>query len=186
MDISKTLEKLLPEISEVEKWVEAEYQHYFSAYYKGEAELYAKLKSQETSSSSVPIITDAELEWILTSLPLELFSVAEQLNKLKTKQEVIKLHVKEVEDDYIADPSLSGLSLSARKEKAASDTKEDKFLISVYSTLAERVEREISFSRELIMSAKKIWDSRRSSEPAVPVVSSPSDLPEYNVQKYIK
>ena len=38
-------------------------------------------------------------------------------------------------------------------------TAEDKLLVTVYDSIIDRVARQMSFSKELIMSAKKIWTS---------------------------
>ena len=175
MDINKTLSGVQQDIDDIQHWADSEYNKYFSQYFVGEVELYSKLKDKDH------IITDDELEWILTSLPLELFSVSEQLSKLKTIQEVIKLHIKEVESKFINDPTNTD-SVTKKKEDASLLTSADKLLVTVYSNIAERVSREVSFSRELIMSAKKIWDARRSAELSVPSVPAEPELPDYDVQ----
>lgn len=183
MNIQQTLQNIQPDIDDIQQWADGEYEKYFSKYFVGEVELYQKLQDKDH------IITDDELEWILTALPLELFSVSEQLSKLKTIQEVIKLHIKEVESKYINDPTNED-SATKRKEDAAMLTAGDKLLVTVYSNIAERVGREISFSRELIMSAKKIWDARRSSEISVPTLDTEDELPDYDPgqkpQTYVK
>ena len=59
---------------------------------------------------------------------------------------------------------------------------EDKILILAYDNLITRVEKEMSYSRELIMSAKKIYDVRRNTEQSNPVSevsSKQNDLPDY-------
>lgn len=184
MNLSKALKSAESDINEVQEWADNEYNKYFSQYFQGEVDLYKKLRNPES------VITDSDLEWILTTLPLELFSVSEQLSKLKTSQEVIKLHIKETEREFISnsDPSVS---MTQRKEEAALLTAEDRLLVSVYSTIIERVERQVSFSRELVMSGKKIWDSRRSTEGLGSSAENVcNDLPEYEVpakkQTYVK
>lgn len=175
MDLQKTLDKLSPDISEVNEWVESEYNKYFAGYFKGEVDLYKRMKSSESP------LTDEELSWILTDLPLELFSVTEQLSKLKTAQEVIKLHIKQTEREYIKDPNNEG-SQTQKREDAAALTLKDKLLVDVYDTLAERVSRQMTFSKELIMSAKKIWDARRADGIPLLDINIPADLsnlPEY-------
>lgn len=157
------------DIKEVEDWAENEYQSYFAAHFVKEKEMYSKLKS-----ASCPI-TDEELEWIITSLPLELFSAADRLTKLKLRQEVIKLHIKEL---------ATNRDLDETEKKNASN--EDRFLINAYGTIIERVEREMSFSRELIMGAKKVWDARRANDPHPSIATGPDyNLPEYQLT-YIK
>lgn len=183
MNLQKVLERSISDISEVNDWAESEYNKYFADYFKGEVELYNRLKS-----ASDPI-TDQELEWILTDLPLELFSVTEQLSKLRTSQEVIKLSIKQREREYVKKNIES--SETKRKEEAAALTAEDRLLVSVYDSIAERVARQMTFSKELIMSAKKIWDARRSDGTPVPEIGGSigqdEEIPEYNMKKmYIK
>ena len=173
MDLKSKLAVLNKDISEVNEWAEEEYNKYFSSYFKGEVDLYDKMKSLKIQ------MTDEELEWILTDLPLELFSVSEQLSKLKTAQEVIKLHIKETERAYIQDPNVVG-SQTQKKEDAAALTAEDRLLVTVYDSIIERVTREMAFSKELIMSAKKIWDARRADGIPLPEIVTTSSLPEYN------
>lgn len=173
MNLQKTLENISADINEVNEWAEEEYNKYFSQYFKGEVDLYNKMKSVKSQ------ISDEELEWILTDLPMELFAVTEQLSKLKTAQEVIKLHIKETEREYVKLHTEG--SETKRKEEASALTLEDKLLVNVYDSIIERVAREMTFSKELIMSAKKIWDARRADGIPLPEMNivTPSDLPEY-------
>jgi len=169
------LESVQKDIDEVEQWAESEYQQYFAPYFKGQIDIYKELKQDDNGT-----ISDTSLEWILTYLPLELFSVAEQLNKLKIKQEIIKLHIREKEDEFMSNLADSDLSQTAKKEMTAKYLEPDKLLVDIYSSITERVGREISFSRELIMSAKKIWDARRANEvPVVGAIKDSDTLPDY-------
>ena len=140
---------------------DAEYNKYFSNFFKKEVEMHARF-----SDTDVPV-TDAELEWLITSLPLELFSVANALAQFKQHHEIVKLKVKQ----------------RSKKDNDNSDglDEEYKLMAIIYSAVINRVEQEISFSKELIMGAKKVWDARRSSEqPAIgPVV--PENLPDYKL-----
>ena len=173
MDISKILNKFSSDIDEVNAWAEAEYNKYFSEYFKGEVDLYNKMKSSKSQ------ISDEELEWILTDLPLELFSVTEQLSKMQIAQEVIKIGIKDKEREYIA--SAEG-SATKKKEEAANLTAEDRLLVDIYDSIMERVSRQMTFSKELIMSAKKIWDSRRADGIPLPeVVTREDKLPEFKI-----
>lgn len=175
MNLEKSLNKFESDIDEVNEWSENEYNKYFSEYFKGEVDLYNKLKQPSRSQ-----ITDTELEWILTDLPMELFAVTEQLSKLKTAQEVIKLSIKQTEREYVK--SHTEGSETKRKEEAAALTAQDKLLVTVYDQIYERVSRQMTFSKELIMSAKKIWDARRSDGIPLPeIVTNLSDLPDYPV-----
>lgn len=172
MDLKKRIECLSSDINDVTGWAEEEYTKYFSQYFKGEVELYNKMKTVKSQ------ITDDELEWVLTDLPLELFSVSEQLAKLKTAQEVIKISIKKREREYVK--SHTEGSETKRKEEAAALTEEDKLLVSVYDSIVERVTRQMTFSKELIMSAKKIWDARRADGIPLPEMNIDlSRLPEY-------
>lgn len=179
MDLSKAYNRSESDINEVNEWSESEYSKYFAEYFKGEVELYDKMKKFKNQ------VTDEELEWILTELPLELFSVSGQLSKLKTAQEVIKIHIKQTERNYITNESIPG-SITQKKEEAAMLTAEDRLLVTVYDSIAERVSREMTFSKELIMSAKKIWDARRSDGIPIPEVVNDKEasLPEYDANSY--
>ena len=113
MNLDRALKGVSDDIQDVQKWADEEYNKYFASYFVGEVDLYKKLKDKDY------IVTDDELEWILTSLPLELFSVSEQLSKMKTAEEVIKLHIKEVESAYVKDDPDGISSITQRKENAA-------------------------------------------------------------------
>ena len=172
MNLKETLKAISREVDEVNQWAEEEYNKYFAKFFKGEVDLYNKMRTVKSQ------ITDEELEWVLSYLPMELFAVSEQLSKMKTAQEVIKLHIKEVERDYIK--SHTEGSETKRKEEATASTAEDRLLVSIYDSIVERVVREMSFSKELIMSAKKIWDARRADGIPLPDVNiDPERLPEY-------
>ena len=65
-------------------------------------------------------------------------------------------------------------------EFVSENTIEDELMISIYSKLIERVNSQISYSKELIMSAKKLWDRRKEAESAMPVTPvDPAAVP-YN------
>lgn len=143
-------------------------------------------------SSSHPV-TDAELEEILTTVPLNLFTVSERVAELKTMLSVTKLENRrrriELADEYRNQPGMSALSDTVRRERTTEyvdmQMEDGELLIIAYTSIIERVENEISFSRELIMGAKKLWDARRAtleSNPVSPI--RPSDasrdpLPDY-------
>lgn len=175
IDLSNVLGEMQEDIDSVKTWTTELYDKYFSQYFEYQRELYDRLESKEHP------VTDEELEWILTSLPLELFSVSEQLSQFQLSQEVIKLRVKQTEKDKIKLSTES--SETKRKEDASYQMLEHKLLLTVYDSVIDRVSREISFSRELIMSAKKIWDARRRTDGSNPVSETvpdnDSELPEY-------
>lgn len=160
-------------VDAVDVWVQAEYTTNFSQFFTEQRELYERVKSQ------VRPISDEDLEAILVDIPLQLFSAAESINAYRLRLETIKLKYKERESKFVR---LSSEKTDAKKkEDAQLKMIEDKLLITSVTSVITRVENEISFSRELIMSAKKLWDSRRRSEVSNPVSPINVDnLPDYN------
>lgn len=145
---------------------------------------------QTLVSTRVPI-TDSELEWVLTELPLDLFDVAESLNKITLIYQAIRVQNKEIRlqeqkelDDMLA---VGDISMTKSEVKDALDSICSKYelLPLVYKTLIDRIESQISLAKELIMGCKKVWDARRSAEESSPVnsVDTESDLPVYPVNK---
>ena len=161
-DISKAIAALREDFESSDALVDEIYRKYFSDYFAKENEMHQKFRDTD-----VPI-TDKELEWIITVLPLDLFSVSNALAQFKQHHEIVKLKVKQ---------------RSKNKEASADGLDEEFKLMSIiYSSVIARVEQEISFSKELIMGAKKVWDARRDSEqtpigPSMPQV----ELPEYKI-----
>ena len=161
-DISRAAEALKEDFNSADALVSEIYNKYFYSYFKKETEMYERFKD-----SDVPI-NDFELSWIITSLPLELFSVSNALAQFKQHNEIVKLKVKQRSKNK--DASADGLD------------EEFKLMSIIYASVISRVEQEIAFSKELIMGAKKVWDARRSSEqvpisPTMPQV----ELPEYRI-----
>lgn len=161
-DFSRVAELLKEDFISADALVSEIYDKYFASYFKKEAEMHTRFQDTE-----VPI-TDKELEWLITSLPLELFSVSNALAQFKQHHEIVKLKVKQ---------------RSKNKENSADGLDEEFKLMSiVYSSVISRVEQEIAFSKELIMGAKKVWDARRSSEQAPIGPAMPqTELPEYKI-----
>lgn len=174
-NLDEVLDKYKQNADEVDKWAEAQYQVYFAEHFKKLNELYARLKSSNNP------VTDEELEWILTWLPLELISVSEKLSKMKTIQEAIKTQLKQKETERVELLS-NEMSATKAKEAVGVELADDKLLVSVYDIIYERVTRQNTFAKELIMSSKKIWDARRNAEQPMPSIPSedPQELPEYN------
>lgn len=170
MNFEAILEKYQPSIDQVCSWCDTTYDTKFGAFFSKQHALY------ESMQSEFKPVTDEELEQILTEIPLQLFSVSEALSTFKLGLEVIKLDIKE------RSRRINEHSDTAAKQAELSSLAEDRIFLMAYGSIVERVEHEISFSRELIMSAKKIWDSRRKTDAVLPV--SPGDysnsLPEYN------
>lgn len=153
--------KLPDYVSEVADFCHNYYDREFAPYFRETRELFDRLKSKARP------ITDEELNWILISLPLTLFDVSGKVSDLRTAAEVGKLRVKQLEHEALKNSTEK--SAAAKKEEASMSTIEDKIFLVSYQGLLDRVESEISFSRELIMGAKKVWDARRRSEQSNPV-----------------
>ena len=156
------------------------YEEIFAELFSRVTELYQRFKSE------VRPITDEELETILTELPLRLFTVSERLADIRMRMSVTKLENKHkriaLMQTYSVEPEYDGLSQTAVRELVSTrvddEMRDDEIAVMVYSSLIDRIEGELSFSRELIMGSKKLWDARRSNatNPVAPVVP---ELPEY-------
>ena len=162
-DISRAIDALKEDFESADNLVADIYHRYFSQYFKRESDLYAKFQDADA------IITDKELEWILISLPLDLKMASNALAQFKQHNEIVKLKMKQ------------------RKSSNAdnSDGLDDEFKLMgiIYTSVITRVESDISFSKELIMGAKKVWDARRSgdSAPVGEVVPKEPELPDYKL-----
>lgn len=162
-------------LSLVTEWSNKIYDDKFSKYFELQTSLYERLHSDTNK------ITDAELEQILTDIPLDLFSASEDLNSLRLSYEVLKIEVKTEEAKfrrYIDNVSIDDY------DNAIEHIDEDKALIKIYESIITCVENQISFTRELIMGAKKLWDARRQTERVNPVKEVNPDianLPEYDM-----
>lgn len=148
----------------------------------------------DTMSKTPRKITDDELEEILTTLPLDMIHVSSSISELKLRREVVKLKNKEtrrklqkqITQDY--DQSLSGYSATAKKAEIDAELTSQmvayEILLSAYDAVIAKVEGKVSFSKEMIMSCKKVWDARRSAE-AVPMgVAQEDTLPEYTGEQF--
>ena len=180
LNLSDILKNYEDDISAVYSWSDDIYEHRFATFFNRVRELYEIFKSKTHP------ITDSELEEIITNLPLELFSVSEYLNKIRTAYEVIKLKRKEKRSKLLSESK--GRNDTLRNSEADSGVIEDDILLLGYSIVIQRVENEISFCRELIMGAKKIYDRRKSTELASPILPvglddtkiSTTSLPDYH------
>lgn len=184
MDLKSVQAQYQDDIDAVTQWCDEIYQAKFASYFTEVEELYARLRSKSRP------ITDEELETILMMVPIDLFGVSEALNKFRLSNEVIKMKLKKVEKD--AANASTESTATKRQEDAAIKMLSDKILQASYAAVITRVENQISFSRELIMSAKKLWDGRRRTEESNPVkeVSTDiKDIPSYDPitrQIYVK
>ena len=167
VDLSKSLNENSDLFNQVMKFTDDQYNESFKQFFSLQKTLYNRLHSQSSP------VTDEELSSILYTIPLELFAVSGNLNRYRTALEALKLKIKHDSDSNVG----------------------DKMLVKCYECVISRVETEMSFSRELIMSAKKIWDSRRRVDGSMPVSEqnlpdedSSTDLPEYSVpsKTYVK
>lgn len=131
------------------------------------AKYFVKVHQVHESMESLPI-TDADLEWAISSLPLTLFSAAEDLNSIRLKYDLIKLEVKKHKLESVASPSETSLTAI-----------EYDMIGKGYSSLIERVENEMSFCKEFIMGCKKLWDARRRTEQSNPIEEVNPVLPDY-------
>jgi hypothetical protein len=170
------------DMSAVQTFCDELYDQNFKSNFEEIRELYTRLKSK------VHPITDEELEYILTTFPLELFVVSENLNKLRLNCEVVKLKNKQTMETIRKNAEVEADSLnmtkSAKNDYVSNAIKnhmvEYEVLYSAYSSVISRVENEQAFAKELIMGAKKIWDSRRSADNSNPISPVVPDLPEYD------
>ena len=167
------------ELLEVNSVSDGMYQNNFSYYFESVRSLNDRL------SSKTHPITNEELEEVLTTLPLNLFSASEALNKLKLEQEVIKLQNKKRKVDI--QKNIPEKSQVSKSDFVASELADSEIILAIYSSVISRVESEMSYCKELIMGCKKIWDGRRSTEKSNPVSEIDIDkLPEYQKDVYIK
>jgi hypothetical protein len=157
------------EITGMIDWIQHEYDKRFSEYFKDVRSMFKRMQSESRP------ITDDELSWILVELPMILFDVSEKLNELKVATEVAKLKCKEREAELMAKSEAK--TIAEKKADVELQMVEPRALHSVYHTIVNRVERELEFSRELIMGAKKIWDGRRKTEQINPIAVN--NLPDY-------
>lgn len=175
MNMKELYGKYKEDVDSVSDWCDDMYNTSFSSHFNLVHSLHERMLSK-----SHPI-TDDELRSILIDLPLELFEVSEEMNKLQIQIEVIKMRIKQMEKEYTHRSTES--TATKRAEEGAFAVLEDKLLLTAYNSVASRVEKEISFSRELIMGAKKVWDGRRSTESANPIGPNSYDsLPNYDPQ----
>lgn len=178
----ESLSHISDDLERVVTWCDNQYQDNFAEYFEDVRNLYRRLQSDNNP------ITDSELEQILIEVPLQLFAVSEQLNQFNAKIELLKLQIRKTQ--YESMQSSTQTSKEDMKLEASYNCIEEEMLLKEFKTVVDRVEREISFSRELIMSAKKIWTARKSTESlasGVDTLSLPQDdLPEFQGKSYIQ
>lgn len=183
-NLMKALDEYSADMEAVQKFCDEIYNEHFSSNFKKVRELYQRMKSD------IHPITDEELEYILTTFPLELFVISEQLNKIRLNSEVVKLKNKEtiekLRNDAIAEATTQGLNKTQTNEYVSHvlnrSMVEYEVLLSAYNSIITRVENEQTFSKELIMGAKKVWDARRNTDLTNPVGEVVPELPEYDIK----
>lgn len=171
-------------------FIESQYQQDIDAVMQYQNDVYDKMFSKEFSEvknlsdmikkSGYKSPSDEVLEIILMDVPLKLFDVAEKLNELELALQVVKLKLKQKKIDLKHGPEIEDMNSTQVSEFISVNTIDDELMISIYSKLIERVNSQISYSKELIMSAKKLWDRRKDAEAAMPVAPvDPAAIP-YN------
>lgn len=155
-------ESVKDDIDAVEAWCTEKYDSYFKSYFEKTLELKHRLEDKDKP------ITDDELSYIMIDVPLNLIEVSELVSSMRVSQETLKLRNKS--DEF----------------KNAEDKMYRELLSSAYNYVINRVEREISFSRELIMGAKKIWDARRRTEIVNPINEDDGNKSGRSLDNYIK
>ena len=161
MELKEVEMSVSADINDACSWVNSKYAELFAEYFNEVRVLSARMKSKTQP------ISDQELESVLTNLPLDLFEVASKLSDIKLNYEVIKLHNKKEHTEAVKQSKAS--TATQRNAEADVATIGNRALELVYETLIERVEKEVSYTRELIMASKKIWDGRRKAEQSVPI-----------------
>lgn len=160
--ISNALKEIQDDFKAADELEESMYQTYFAKYFKLEEQLYEKFRDTQLP------ITDDELSQIITVLPLDLISAANALSQFRAHNEIGKLAAKQ-----------------RKKQKEANNLPADdtdtefQLMTIVYNAVIGRVESQLSFSKELIMGAKKVWDARRRSDQAPPIAIKDEEIPEY-------
>lgn len=179
IDIRKKNEEVLEEIGSIEEWCDSIYDSDFYGYFKDVHDLYKKVEKGTMEDDSDTI------EMILTELPIRMVEVSAILSKYQLREECMKLRIKQIESDVMKESIAK--TVTAKKDEASNATIEDKLLLSAYCSLIKRVEDEISFTRELIMSTKKILGYNAKIEQANPI--APTELSSYTVgdgMSYVK
>lgn len=139
---------------ELVEWCDDIYNENILPHFKEVNEFYSKIEKSEWHP-----ISDDDLEMILTTLPLKLYEVTEAIHRLRVHHSIMKFNAKRghvfTNDDNPVEDKVATQAMQV--------------VADAYESIITRAERETSFCRELIMSAKKIWDARKRSEAAMPV-----------------
>ncbi len=165
-------ENYADEVANLSEWCEEIYNNFFSGCYDMMNDIKHKLKVMD-NGFVYGKLSEFDLERIITELPMDLYTASESINKLRLELEMIKLKYKRIRREVLKE--------SEKDENFDSQDKlsEHELLIKAYESVITRAENERSSCRELIMGAKKIWDSRRSAEHSNPIGETNTDLPDY-------
>ena len=154
--MKEIMDAVLDEMTEITAIADEVYSRAAGNYFDAVRDLSDRFQANQSP------ITDSELEFILTSLPLKLFEISEAKSKVMLTHEIVKLKSKEKSDESL----------------------DYKLAAAVYNSVITRIDREMMYTRELIMSSKKLWEARKASQdPPVGEVVMP-DLPDYDNHNY--
>lgn len=172
--LDKAQSKLFEMAGDTASWCNEQYDSLFSSYFKGIPKLYEKVTASNEK------LTDDDLEFVLTSAPLSIIAASEQLSQYKLNNECLKLYIKKMESEYVT--TCDAKTVAEKREQAALHVMDYRLLSKAYEAVISRVDNQVNFTRELIMSAKKIWDARVKTYEASPVESD-GKLTDYTYVK---
>lgn len=154
---------------------------YYHSMYDNFRPMVDRIRSYSSiASDTFKPIDDESLEELLTSVPLILIDISEALADMQVRMNTVKLSLKDKKFRSKQDLVQSGEAKTSASELVAGEFYADELLVNIYQTVIDTVEHDLSYGRELVMGAKKIWDRRRDAENAVPIKESePPSLPEY-------
>lgn len=188
--LSDVIEEYSPDFSEANDLVLQIYTKNFSHFFDIVDKFYYSMQKEKNK------LSDEELEEILIDLPLNLFEVSDKVTGLRIQLEVTKLKNREVRENIRtaidSSDAFSDMSKTDRKEAVARATASSmvpyELLADVYEVLLDLISNKVSFAKELIMSAKKVWTSRRETEDSMPVAEPDTsddgpDLSAYDFNK---
>lgn len=169
-NISDIVNTFKSDFDESKSFCDELYDNRFSKFFKSTDNLYSKFKDTTVELNS------EDLSVILSQCPIDIIAASEELSDLRRNIDIVKLNIKELKSTG----------------DSQSEIIENELLICLLESVLKRVEVQISYTRELIMSAKKLWDARSKTESAMPIdpVDDVPDLPDYSLNtknsNYIK
>lgn len=177
-------------INRVQSDIESTTKQYIDEIHDEFCEIY---RLADAMNNSRKPISDEDLEYVLIDLPLKLFTASEYLAKLSSVVEALKLENIQKEADIRKDINesidLGRMKCTQHELKLSIEVAlaENKASIICLNRVIKQIEKQLTYCRELIMSAKKIWDARRRTEAIIPI-NEPNieDLPEITRNQYIK